>query len=168
MSSMTTPHLTDDQFTECLVSAPSAASRLHLEQCEACRQELAAFHSSVSDFGRATTAWSEALPRPRLQAIAKSKTRWAISVPVGWALAATVLLLIGTPVWTHHHVSSAANNSAALSNPDDSAAQIAQDNQLLQSVYVALAPQDPSPFKEYGVTDRTSSQNKAPMEARNK
>ena len=36
-------HLTEEQFSECVLLAPSAASQAHLAHCKRCHEELAAF-----------------------------------------------------------------------------------------------------------------------------
>ena len=62
-------HLNDDQFTGCAIGLePDAIVSRHLAQCELCRNELAAFGSSVESFNRATQSWSESQPVPSLQA----------------------------------------------------------------------------------------------------
>lgn len=159
-------HLTDEQFAECVTVAPSAESQLHLEECERCRQELEIFQSSLSAFETTAVAWSEAMPKVDLRAAAKSRARRTMGRPLGWALATAALLFIAVPVWKHHDGSSAGTEPAVISSPDDSAEQIAQDNRLLQSVYAELTPQDVSPFKEYGMTDRATLRTKGRMGSR--
>ena len=159
-------HLTDEQFAECVTVAPSAESQLHLEECERCRQELAIFQSSLSAFETTAVAWSEAMPKVDLRAAARLRARRTMERPLGWALATAALLLIAVPVWKNHQGPSAGSESAAVSTPDDSADQIAQDNRLLQSVYAELTPQDVSPFKEYGMTDRATLRTKGRMGSR--
>ena len=159
-------HLTDEQFAECVTVAPSAESQFHLDECEHCRRELAAFDASLSAFGTTAMAWSEATPKVDLRAAAKLRARRTMERPLGWALATAALLLIAVPVWKNHHAPSAGSEAAVMATPDDSADQIAQDNRLLQSVYAELTPQDASPFKEYGMTDRTTSRTKGRMESR--
>ena len=158
MRTAVTPHLTDDQFTECMLMEPSEASRHHLASCELCRAELAAFGSSVNDFGKAAAAWSESMSSVSIRALAKTNARRTGFVTVGWALTAAVLLAIGLPQWQHRRSMPATDETAEIAAPQDSASQIAQDNKLMQSVYVALAPQDPSPFQEYQLTDGHSPQ----------
>ena len=159
-------HLTDEQFAECVTVAPSSESQLHLEECESCRQELAIFQASLSVFGTTAAAWSEAMPKVDLRAAARLRARRTMERPLGWALATAAVLLIAVPVWKHHDGSSAGHEPAVISTPDDSAEQIAQDNRLLQSVYAELTPQDVSPFKEYGMTDRATSRTKGRMGSR--
>ena len=159
-------HLTDEQFAECVTVAPSAESQFHLDECEHCRRELAAFDASLSAFGTTAMAWSEATPKVDLRAAVRSRARRTMERPLGWALATAALLLIAVPVWKNHHAPSAGSEAAVMATPDDSADQIAQDNRLLQSVYAELTPQDASPFKEYGMTDRTTSRTKERMGSR--
>jgi hypothetical protein len=157
MRTAVTPHLTDDQFTECMLTEPNEASRQHLASCELCRAELAVFGSSVNDFGKASAAWSESASRVSIRALAKTNARRTGFVAAGWALTAAVLLAIGLPQWMHRRTVPAGDQTAEIAALQDSASQIAQDDKLMQSVYVALAPQDPSPFQEYQLTDGHSS-----------
>lgn len=164
MDRVMSPHLTDDQFAECALAAPNVACQSHLDVCDRCRNELARFHASMNDFDRATSAWSESMPRVSLRA-AQAKKPLAIFTPIGWAAAAALLIIIGTPLWVNRR-QNIAHYDAATSTPQDSAAQIAQDNRMMQSVYVALAQQDPSPFQEYGLSDLSASRKRSRMEQR--
>jgi len=158
MKSTVTPHLTDEQFTECMLTEPSQASRQHLDECALCRAELAAFGSSISNFGQASAAWSQSMPTVSIRALAKTQSRRTTGfVAAGWALTAAVLLAIGLPQWNHHRALSAEHETAEVAAPHDSASEIAQDNQLMQSVYIALTPQDASPLQEYGMTEGRTS-----------
>jgi predicted anti-sigma-YlaC factor YlaD len=151
----TSAHLTDDQFTECVIGAPNAESEAHLLTCADCRQELNRFNASVGDFSRATLAWSEAQPAVSLRAASLSQSRHPMFVHARWALAAVFLLIVGVPVvWHGNHSTTVPADTAAVSAaaPDDSDAQIAQDNQLMQSVNVAIG-RAPSPFQEYGLQE---------------
>jgi predicted anti-sigma-YlaC factor YlaD len=153
MSSTSTGHLTDDQFTECVALTPSAASEAHLLECAHCRQELIGFTTSMEDFSRAAFAWSEAQPAVSLRAAARPRgaghSRYA---PAGWAVAAALVLAVGVPFVLHHDRQTNVTPGVALVDaPDDSEAQIAEDNQLMRSVNMAIGVNDPSLMREYGL-----------------
>jgi anti-sigma factor RsiW len=154
--------LTDDQFAECLGGEyPSPETQAHLACCEACRAEMNLFRGSVDDFSTAAMGWSKSQPviSPRTQAATGARSprpafRYA---PLGWAMAAAVALAVGVPLAVHHqHADVTANVTAE----DDSPAQIAQDNSLLQSVNVALGSADPSPLSEYRLTETKTSKSR--------
>jgi predicted anti-sigma-YlaC factor YlaD len=158
MTNTSNAHLSNDQFMECALSTPDTAAEAHLASCERCRSELTTFQQSLNDFGRTSAAWSESMPKVSLRPMVKAKHQRTIAIQTAWALAAVILLAVAMPAWNHHRLSTAPSETAAA---DDSAAQIAQDNQMMQSVYVALAPNDPSPFLEYRVNDPRSPRTKS-------
>jgi len=162
---MSTTHLTDEQFMECVLAAPDAsaapdaASHAHLSQCVQCREELARFSESVSAFSSATLNWSEAQPYASLRASAHSRRRPAF-VAAGWALATAVVLAVGLPVvWHSEHQPADATAStvapATAAAPErvtqDSPAQIAADNRLMESVNLAIGDAELSPIREYNL-----------------
>ena len=93
------------------------------------------------------------MPSVSIRALAKDNARRTGFVTAGWALTAAVLLAVAVPQWQHRKAMLIEDETAQIAAPQDSASQIAQDDKLMQSVYVALAPQDPSPFQEYQLTD---------------
>jgi hypothetical protein len=151
MSSVSTGHLTDDQFAECAAMEPSAASEAHLLECAQCRQELIGFTASIDEFSRAAFGWSEAQPSVSLRAAARPRASdWY--APAGWALAAGLVLAACVPFALHRDRHPNAPAETALSDaPDDSDAQIAEDNRLMQSVNMAIGSNDPSMLREYGL-----------------
>lgn len=147
-------HLTDAQFSECLTAAaPVPAIQAHLAQCDECRMELGVFLASMDDFSAAAMEWSKAQPvvSPRAK-IARTAT---LAAPLRWAVAAALIAAVGVPVAVRHERQGAAVVAGIDSDAGDSAAQIAQDNRLLESVDVALGQNDPSPFEEYRLDDST-------------
>jgi predicted anti-sigma-YlaC factor YlaD len=151
---LTSPHLTDDQFTECLIdNAPSGAAEAHLAACPQCRAELSRFLVSVDDFSSAALAWSYAQPAVSPRAIAAA-ARPAFLTPARWAIAAALLIVLGVPLVRHHNDDAV---STAAATAEDTEAQIAQDNRLLQSVNVAIAVDDSAPLRQYQLTRITRS-----------
>jgi predicted anti-sigma-YlaC factor YlaD len=165
----TSGHLTDDQFTECVIMAPSAASEAHLRDCAQCRQELVRFTTSMSDFGMAALAWSESQPQVSLRGVATPRHPHPLLVHARWAVVAALVLIIGVPVVLHgDHEAKVVPGTTAVATevPDDSDAQIAQDNQLMRSVDVAIGMSEPSPFRQYGLQESPRPKLKRAPEVR--
>jgi uncharacterized protein HemX len=159
-------HLTDDQFTECLINgAPAPEAREHLTHCDRCQQQVSHFLNSVGDFNAASLAWSESRPSTSLRAASTPPTRNQALAPLGWALAAAALLAVGVPAFQHDRPLTLTHNLAASVAPEDSEAQIAQDNDLLLSVNMALTQNAPSPIREYELTDEASQAPDARQES---
>jgi len=144
------PHLTEEQFSECALSAPVGAAKAHLESCVPCREELQLFEAAMSDFGRATAAWSQSMPMASLRPLLKQRER-RNTVRVAWAFAMALVVAVGLPFATQHRAGASHEAQVAAMTQQDSAAQIAQDNKLMQQVYVALTPDDSSSVRAYGV-----------------
>lgn len=162
MSTSTNPHalkhLTEEQFTECLLESETPAEcREHLALCEQCHEELAVIQSSVGSFNSASLAWTESRPTPSLRAAAGFTRAATMLVPAGWALAAASLLVVGLPA-LHRQPAPARAYTQVASTPaaEDSDAEIAQDNHLLESVDLALAQVDRSPLSDYNLTEAGS------------
>ncbi len=165
-------HLTEEHFTDCVLNGcvPSDC-REHLARCQQCRQELETFESSVRSFNSASLVWSKARPASSLRATAGLSRRGSLFVPAGWALGAALLLVAGLPTLRHPHVPAAvhtqAHGTAPLADTDAEVdAEIAQDNHLLRSVQLALAPVEPSPLDEYNLNDAGSSRRQFQQQPR--
>jgi hypothetical protein len=143
-------HLSEEAINDVLIGLGTPESDAHLAHCSICSSKLTEFHSEMEAFNRSTLAWSEARPMGRLAEAPMSKVREAMFSPLVWALAATILVAIGVPLWNHggHHPP-LNNASVPVSVSQDSEAQIAQDNDLLRSVNVALNENEESPISEY-------------------
>jgi hypothetical protein len=168
-------HLNDDQFTECLMGAePGSAAAAHLSHCAACREELARFGMSVDSFNAATMAWSESRPSMNLEESTwdrlhrASWTNRPFVAATSWALAACLMLVAGVSIVQYReHRDGQANNIASVVPPqEDSEAQIAEDNQLLMEVDLALHDRSRSPMQEYGLRPMTSVRSRQRGEAR--
>ncbi len=157
MNSKLSNHLNDDQFMECAIGEePSVEAAAHLRECEACREELARFGVSVSSFNSAAQAWGESLPPMSVVGASVGQQGHRAPRPffavASYALAACLMLAVGFDVV--HHVQGGGGSGAvstASVPQEDSAAQIAQDNQLLMDVDVAIRSDDRSPVQEYGL-----------------
>ena len=146
-------HLSDQQFVECLDRSPLRAElQRHLLECEKCRLELKNFETSVAELNTATWDWSQSQPVVSLRAkAALTHTTW-VPQPVRWALAALLLVGIAVPIYRSSESRDRQVNIAATEHPEDSEAQIKEDNILLQSVNAALGSTEISPIQEYGIT----------------
>jgi hypothetical protein len=108
---------------------------------------LEKFSASVGLFSTIALAWSETRPAASPQAASRwQNMRWAYA-PVGWALAVAVVMMIGVPAWRDHTMT--VQKPAVNSPVEDSPADIAEDNALMQSVNVALNSNEDSPLPEY-------------------
>jgi anti-sigma factor RsiW len=167
-------HLTEESLNDLLIGLGSQESNAHLAVCPACRSRVEEFQSTMQAFNRSSLAWSEARPEARpatpLARTSRIKTRKMAVAPLGWALAGTAFLAIGLPVWNarHHAVQGQVRNQAVapVASTTDSEAQIAQDNELLRSVNMALNSNEESPISEYHLLDRPHARAKTRPELR--
>ena len=147
-------HLTDDQFTDCVLMESSPEAQAHLSTCERCRQELVRFTQSMEDFSAATLSWSESQPTVSLRSAARSTARRPVYAAAGWALATGLVLAAAVPpIWHRTHVGSANQEPVIEASAEDSEAQIAEDNRMMQSVNLAIRVHEPSPFTEFRLRD---------------
>jgi len=147
-------HLTDEQFSGLLLGDDlDIAARAHLLDCTLCRQEAEKFTSSVNLFSKTSLAWADTKPAKRsLLPVFRSREKRAMFTPLVWALAATLLVIIEFPAWNHNR-NRQSESSVAQTAGGDSAAQVAEDNQLLQSVNVVLSSNEGSPLPESRLAD---------------
>ena len=149
-------HLSQEALDDVLIGLGSPESEVHLAVCAACRGQLERFQSSVRAFNQASMAWSEvraeAKPVKQLRDHT-SRARVSMFAPLGWAMAAALLLVIGIPVWNREHRPVVEQNPAAASTSGDSEAQIAEDNNLLKSIDAALNASEASPVSEYHLSE---------------
>lgn len=138
---MTTRHLSDEEFEQLLAGETGqVAATAHLRECPTCRRELDLLRSSVSDLRDLSLVWAEQRG-VRIHPPSRTAMLWQ-SIPK-WGLAAAALLLCSVGVGVHVH-SAAANATAQVSQYQPTAPtdhELAQDNQLLQSIDDELHPQ---------------------------
>jgi cytoskeletal protein RodZ len=160
-------HLSEEAMDDVLIGLASPESDAHLAACSLCRSQLQEFRSAMQVFNQTSLAWSEDRSKAFHHSSAKPKIRPAIFVPLSWAMVAAVLLAIGFPMWNHHYLS---RNYAPgpASTPENSEAQIAQDNELLQSVNLALNESDVPQINMYDLSDGPHPQLKVRPELRNR
>ena len=161
-------HLTEEALNDALIGLGSAESETHLAACAACRAKVEEFRSDMKVFNDTTLAWSEARPVTGLQGAARPKAHLPVFAPVGWALAVVVLLMICVSVWNHGQRSASHEGFTSVAAPEDSETQIAQDNELLRQVDVALNTGEASPIDEYQLVDRQHPRLKVRKGLRNR
>lgn len=164
-------HLSEEALDDVLIGLGSVEAETHLAACSRCSDTLRQFQAKMDSFNQASLAWSEARPVPETmsKAVARlnAKPRGAIA-PLSWAVAMAVVAALGFQIWTYEFHRPSTPPVASASQPIDSEVQIAQDNQLLQSVNSALSASDVLPASEYGLQAELSSELKPHGKQRNK
>jgi hypothetical protein len=133
-----TSHLSDEALDDVLIGMGAPEAEKHLAACQVCRERVEAFRSGLDEFDQTTLAWSQARSnameriqvRPRLQRLPRTF--------MGWALAVAVLLAIAIPLLRYNDHFWSNQNPTQISSSEDSETQIAQDNELLKAVNVAI------------------------------
>lgn len=149
MTPASATHLSDEAFDDVLIGMGSPESDAHLAACEDCRRRVIAFRSDVALFNSASMAWTESQPA-RLRPTARKTAHRVRLAFVSWAGMAAVLAVMAIAILRHHGaVPTPSQATANLSQPSDTEAQIAQDNQLLQAVNAAISPDEESQIAEY-------------------
>ncbi len=79
------PHLSSNDFGECLTGAPAPEAMKHLAECAACRMEFARLEASLGAFSSSIREWSAA----ESARVSPAATRRAANVraPARWAWA---------------------------------------------------------------------------------
>jgi hypothetical protein len=158
-------HLSEEAMNDVLIGLASPESESHLNTCVICRSQLDVFRSTVQAFNQASLEWCQAMPAVALRAPARFRP--LVFAPATWVLAIALLLVAGIPAWIHLSHSSLHSVSAPAPVQQDSDAQISQDNDLLQSVNVALNESDVPPISKYYLSDGPHPQSKDRPELRN-
>jgi anti-sigma factor RsiW len=149
MTPASATHLSDEAFDDVLIDMGSPESEAHLAACQECRRRVIAFRSDVALFKSASMAWTENQPALLRPAVRKTAHRIRLAF-VSWAGIAAVLAVMAIAILRHHGPAAPPSQATAnLSQPADTEAQIAQDNQLLQAVNAAISPDVESPIAEY-------------------
>jgi hypothetical protein len=158
-------HLSEEAINDCLIGLGSPQSEAHLAVCAVCRGQVKGFETDIAAFNQTTLAWTEARPHTTLRAAPTPRARRITAGPLGWALAAALLAAVGLPVWNHYRP---AAHTASVAGPVtvDSEAQIAQDNDLLRSVNVALNEGEESPIAVYHLSEAPHPRSKTRSELR--
>lgn len=161
MTTELSAHLSEEAMNDVLIGLSSPETDTHLAVCQDCRRQLDVFRSEMQLFNRTSLAWSAAWSAATPHPVPAPRAGKTVFAPVGWALAAVVLLAIGLPVWNHHQRFTQNYAAAPASAQQDSSEQIAQDNELLRSVDIALNTNEESPISEYYLSARPRPHPKA-------
>ena len=179
-------HLSEEAFDDLLIGLGSAESEAHMATCDICRQQFVEFRLHVKTFNQASLAWVESkieqAPEAsrglalRMESSKSGQRRLFIprmSSPFGWAVATVLLLALGLQVWNRERQSSLSANgigdhTTQTSAQIDSEAQIAQDNQLLQSVNLALTASETSPLQDFGLENELRPRPQSHTQPRSK
>jgi hypothetical protein len=148
-------HLTDDKFAELLAGDKSdTRAVLHVENCAACRDELASLGAAVGDLNFASMRWAE-----RRAARIEAPSSWTLNwnaLPLGATVAGVLIfgVAIGAHMQTSNQIEPALRPAHALSAPSDDV--LAQDNSLMRSIDSELAEQigPQVPASDLDVTSR--------------
>lgn len=160
-------HLSEEAINDVLIGLGTPQSDAHLAACSACSSRMREFHTEMAVFNQTTLAWSEARSGKSLHIAPGSKLRRVASSRLIWALAATLLLAVGLPIWNHSHNQSLPSSaSAPVTAAADVETQIAQDNDLLRAVNVALNESEESPVSEYHLLEPPHSRSRTRPELR--
>lgn len=162
-------HLSEEALDDVLIGLGSPELEAHAACCPECRAKLEAFRSHMRWFNSASLAWSETRTETRSetkpaqlrQTVHHGAGSRMLVAFVGWGLLAAALLLTAVTTWRHHPEARPGQANTVLSQPVDSEAQIAQDNQLLEAVNVAISPDDESPIDEYNLSESPHTHPKA-------
>jgi hypothetical protein len=162
-------HLSEEAFDDVLIGLGSPESAAHLATCELCRSRMDRFRANIQAFNQASLAWSEARPVQQKTATAyKPWFRFAMQTPLIAALAATILIAIGLPVWHSHRDSIKDQMSSPVVTTEDSPTQIEQDNELMRSVNSVISETEESPYHVYRLSERPHSGIMQEPESRNR
>jgi anti-sigma factor RsiW len=149
MTPVRSTHLSEEDFDDILIGLGSSESEAHLAACQDCRRRVNAFRSDVALFNSASMAWTESQPALLRPTARKTVHRIRLAF-VSWVATAAALAGMAVAVWHHHGPIAPPHLATAnISQPADTEAQIAQDNQLLQAVNAAISPDEESPIDEY-------------------
>jgi anti-sigma factor RsiW len=159
-------HLSDEALDDLLIGLGSPESDAHLARCPECRAQVETFRGDLQLFNAASMAWSRSrLPGLRQVHHAAVRTRVAFA---SWAAVSAALAILAFAIWHHRVVPTPTQAHTVQSQPVDSEAQIAQDNQLLQAVNAAISPNDVSPVDEYKILESPHRHTKPGSHTRKK
>jgi hypothetical protein len=144
-------HLTEEALDDVLIGLGSLQSEAHLVRCPEFRTRLESFRADVALFNSASMAWSESRPRRPMQ-VSPHHTGFRIRFAfLSWSAVAALLVIAAVAIWRHGAVRPPNHVNTVESQPVDSEAQIAQDNELLQEINAAISSDDESPIEEYNL-----------------
>jgi len=152
-------HLTEEEFSDYLLGLSTASTRTHLLECAHCREEMESFGVSLASFNQASLAWSreQAATHPIHIKAQPAAGRWPRPYwQAGWAglaAAAVLTFAVALPVaLMHEHAAHPAGASAPetiAAQPQEDAAVIADDNQMMTAIDAEISQPDISPVESF-------------------
>lgn len=146
-------HLSEEELNDILIGLGSSESEAHLNGCRECRARVREFQSELELFNSASMAWSESRAVKPIQPTSREGLVHPRLALLSWAATAAVVLVMAVAIWHHGHSAPADHAAAMQSQPSDSEAQIAEDNQLLQEVNAAISPDEESLIEQYKLSE---------------
>jgi anti-sigma factor RsiW len=119
-------HLSSEQLSECMLGQASSIVRQHVQDCPACRAEMANFREALGEFRGAVRAWSED-QAGKYQANAALAIPAAVGEPrsfrpshqLAWALLIAAVCIVASFVLPRHRGADAVGSDAVLLNQVD-------------------------------------------------
>jgi anti-sigma factor RsiW len=114
-------HLSTEQLAEYVLGRPSPIVERHIQDCPACRAEIANFREALGEFRGAVRAWSQDQARQVLASPAALPERrsWTASQQLAWALLLAAVCLLASFVIPRQGAEGAAGSDAVLLNRVD-------------------------------------------------
>lgn len=114
------PHLSSEQISEYMIGYPRPMVARHVQQCPACRAELARFREALGGFGDAVRSWSDDRAHAALAAPANRQSgAWAPAYQLALALLLAAICVIASFLVPRHRSEPAAASDAVLLNRVD-------------------------------------------------
>lgn len=156
-------HLSDTAVDDLLIGMGSAADEEHLAGCAACRARVDAFRADLKLLEETSLAWSRVRAAGMADGPAATATRRRPLATMGWMAVGAALLALAIPVWHNLHP----EQTPTVSTPpvavatENSAQEIAADNQLLREIDAVVNTSEASPFGETLRADRSHARHRA-------
>lgn len=157
-------HLSEESFNDVLIGLASSETEAHLIECDICRRRLNDFQSDLDCFHEGSLAWSDSRSSSMRNIQADLEPVRRLYTPKYWAFALVVLLAIAVPLWHDGDRFWSGDHGAGRPPREDSATQIAQDNELLNAVNMVITQDDKSLVNEYQILDEPHPSLKVPPE----
>jgi hypothetical protein len=141
---MTGQHLTDEQFTELLSGDCRMDASRHMMACAQCQHEFERVQASIEDFVTVSLEWAERRASTSIAAPSAFVRGWQSAS--SWAAAAAVLAAVILFGVHREGMLTPDVISVAISQPAESASEVADDNRLLVAIDKEIRWQTESPI----------------------
>ncbi len=160
MKPVISTHLSEEALDDVLIGMGSEAAHTHLARCVECRTRVEQFGADVHLFNQASIAWSEAQPARRIVQARGARLRRPPLALAGAVAIAVLTVAVVVPIWQHEHFIAGNGRLPAEHPVQESQAQIAEDNDLMEAVNAAINPTEPSPVDEFGIAEKPKPHGK--------